>query len=310
MLDSILTQTYKDFIVVIYDNCSNDDTTDTVEPYLSDKRFSYYRQNTMSDNFNYALKHCNTEYLLIVHDDDTMLPNMIKEEIEILEANNDVSMVWTNTNHIDAENNVTKTSVSSQVMNNEDYIVQTREYYKLFINIGNTICFPTVMFRMSVIQSNNLYFRNNVGKARDCYMWLELNQFNYKFYYINNALYNYRIHKNQDSNNTLFMLPLLRKPVYDLLVKNKYSSHTIFSWLHFVNNEIILEISKQKNVKESFDAIKDSIFIYSKKDIFLRIRLYFLLKFPACFKSTLLLMNKVKKILPKSIKRQIKKIFL
>lgn len=306
MLDSILLQTYKDFSVIIYDNCSEDNTTDIVKPYLSDNRFTYHRHDSMVDNFNYALQNCDTDYLLIVHDDDTMRSNMAKEEIDILNSHSDISMVWANMDQINANNEIIRTAVSSLPMNNK-YTINPREYIKLFIKNGNMINCPTVMFRMSVIRANNLYFRNNVGSSRDCFMWLELNQLNYKFYYINNVLYNYRIHENQDSTNTLNMVPLLRKPFYDLLVKNNYSRFIISSWLHYIDKEIIYIIRRQKDIKKSYEEIKNMILFNDKKDISLRLKIYLLINFPSLLNMKLLLIKKINSLIPKSIKNIIKK---
>jgi glycosyltransferase involved in cell wall biosynthesis len=148
MLDSILQQTYKDFYVIIYDNCSEDNTTETVKPYLSDERFTYHRHDVSVENGNYALKNCNTEYLLITHDDDIMLPDMVKREISILDEYNDVALVSTNINKIDIKSNIVELSVYSNAMDNQDRIINSREYINFLINKFNIIACPTVMFRM------------------------------------------------------------------------------------------------------------------------------------------------------------------
>jgi len=279
MLDSILQQTYKDFYVIIYDNCSEDNTPEIVKPYLSDERFTYYRHNVSigGENGNYALKNCNTEYLLITHDDDIMLPDMIKREIDILDTYNDISLVWTNINHIDVNSKITKTSISSPSLNNQDCIIKSKEYIKTLSSKGNLINCPTVMLRMNVIGSHNFYFHTEIGGVCDCFLWLEINQLNYNFYYINMPLYNYRIHNLQDSHNTLKLFPLLRKPVYNLLIENKYPSYIIREWLKKVENDTLDEIYKNKNMNKAFLTIKNNILFQDKKDLFFLAKVYFLL---------------------------------
>ena len=301
MLDSIVLQTYKDFIVIIYDNCSQDNTEEAVKPYLSDTRFSYHKHTTNTENANFALSNCKTEYLLITHDDDIMLPDMVKEEISILDSHDDASMVWTNTNYINTDGKIIKTSVLSQAFNNQDFVIKNREYIKMLVRKGNTIACPTVMLRMSIIRENNFRFLSQVGKSNDCFMWLELNQLNYNFHYINKALYNYRKHDNQDSQQTLFLTPLLRKPVCELLLSNNYPKHTINSWLHYVNNVILIEIGRQPDRKKAFKTIEDSILLKNQHDFFFLMRIMYVIYMPLPIQKILYLPFRILKKILRSI---------
>jgi len=298
MLDSIMQQTFKEFIIIIYDNCSEDNTSEIVKPYLDDNRFSYHKHAVIINNFNYALQNCKTDYLLIVHDDDYMHPDMVKEEITILDANKEFSIVWTNMNHVDINGQIIRPSFLSRRMNNQDCVINSREYIEVLIKKDNIVVCPAVMFRMSIMKTYNLCFRENVGKAADLYLWLELSQLNYKFYYINNALYNYRIHDGQDSRQTLLLNPLLKKPVYSMLLENNYSKDIIKSWLKWVNYKILFAIDKGQNKKHSFNMIKNHIFLKNEREYTFRVLLFCLLYVPSFIS--------IKKIIPNPIKRLIR----
>jgi glycosyltransferase involved in cell wall biosynthesis len=316
MLDSILQQTYKDFFVVIYDNCSEDNTSEIVKPYLSDKRFTYYRHavSVGRENINYAFKNCMTDYLLIVHDDDIMLPDMAKREISIMDSYDDISLVWTNMNYIDINSNITKLSSYSNKMNDNDFIVNSKEYINIILDKDNVIACPTVMFRMSIIKANNLSFRVDIGGASDLYFWLEINQLNYKFYYINTALYNYRIHNLQESNNSLLLFPFLRIPIYNLLVKNKYSKHIINSWLKKVENDTIKTILRQQDKRKAFKTIKNEILFHDKRDLVFLVKIYYISYLHGFILYIINInnkvLNKIKKIIPYNTKLFLKRIFL
>lgn len=276
MLDSIQVQTYKDFCVVIYDNGSTDNTADVIKPYLIDERFSYHKEiRNNPDIFNIIIKNCQTEYLLIVHDDDIMLPKMIEAEIKILESNKNISLVSTNINYIDTKDKLLQPNILGRMTGNRDYIIKSRKFIEHYIKDENLIACPTVMFRMSVIRENNILFEfKKAGKSCDTYMWLELNQLPYNFYYINEVLYDYRIHEQQDSNNLLEMVPLLKIPVYNLLLENKYSKTTILSWLKYVNNHIVEILGFSKNVENDYKRVKELIFIPVKPSILFRGKLF------------------------------------
>ena len=264
MLDSILMQTYSQFYVRIYDNCSTDNTTEVVLPFLADKRFFYFRHDTtIANNINFALQDCKTGYLLIVHDDDIMLPDMVKEEVSILDQFDEVSIVSTNMHHIDKDGKLIGCSVLSKWIPSGCFI-NNREYIDILINRGNGIACPTVMFRMAIIRQHNLSFKAKIGGARDCYLWLELNQLEHKFYCIPKPLYNYRIHVAQDSANSPFLLSYLRKPVYELLSKNNYLSATKRKWLKYIDKFVIMEM--YNNGYRAFLQIKDTVLLHNHYD--------------------------------------------
>jgi len=264
MLDSILRQTYSQFYVKIYDNCSTDNTAEVVMPYLRDERFSYFRHSSVVENGNFAFQDCKTDYLLIAHDDDIMLPNMVKEEVSILDRFDDVSMVVTNTNMIDQDGKPMGYSVLSFWIPNGCFI-NSREYIDIFLDRGNAISCPTAMFRMEIIRRHNFSFRvAEIGGASDAYLWFELNQLEHRFYFVPTPLYNYRIHAGQDSANSPFLTSRLRKPVYQLLSKNGYSGRTKGKWLKYINGLLIMETCNRGY--GAFLEIEDTLLVHNCYD--------------------------------------------
>ena len=75
MLESIQNQTYRDFVVKVYDNGSTDETDYVVQKYLNDTRFKYIKNSINIGalrNFNIAIENCKSDFLLLTHDDDIM----------------------------------------------------------------------------------------------------------------------------------------------------------------------------------------------------------------------------------------------
>ena len=265
MLDSVLLQTYKDFYVIIYDNCSSDNTADIAKPFLSDSRFTYHRHEKVIGNFNYALGHCDTDYLVILHDDDIMLPDMISEEMKIMENRSDVSLVFVNMNYIDSNNKMFESSVLDRYMGNEDYIIKSREYIQILMGKNNIVCCPTVMFRMALVRKHNFNF-TITGGGGDLFLWLEMNQIDYNFYYISKALYNYRQHSAADSSKKTFIFPKLRVTVYNLLLKNNYPKEILKKWIKHIDWHLIYQLKKATERKKAFNEIKNIILFNDKRD--------------------------------------------
>ena len=93
-LDSLLSQTFRDFEIIISDNASTDNTPKICQEYvLRDKRIRYIRQNKNMGalwNFNFVLKQSNKEYFIWVSSDDKLHPEFLQKNIDILEKNKNV----------------------------------------------------------------------------------------------------------------------------------------------------------------------------------------------------------------------------
>ena len=93
-LDSLLSQTFRNFELIISDNASTDNTPKICQEYvLRDKRIRYIRQNNNMGalwNFNFVLKQSNKEYFIWVSSDDKLHPEFLEKNIDILEKNKNV----------------------------------------------------------------------------------------------------------------------------------------------------------------------------------------------------------------------------
>jgi glycosyltransferase involved in cell wall biosynthesis len=279
MLDSIMQQTYQDFYVRIYDNGSTDNTEDVVKPYLQDKRFSYHKfQKNSIENLYVPFEQCKTECFIWAHDDDVMLPDMIKEELLILENNKNIGLVTVNFNYINESGEISECSIYNN-MSNCDLIIKKQSYFDLFLNRKNIVCCPAVMYRMSILRKYNICLHSEYGGACDVFQWMEINQY-CSIYYISKTLFNYRKHKNQDSQNTLLLDPLLKRPVLDLLDNYDHPDVLKKKWLKFINRRIIDELIKSKNILTAYKTIKHDIFLPQAEEFVFHFKLYFLIFVP------------------------------
>ena len=95
-LKSIQRQTFKDFLVLISDNCSNDNTQEICNEIVSnDHRFIYTRQDKNIGafaNFDYLLSQVNTEYFMFLGHDDEISENFLEVCVDYLDSNPDTSI--------------------------------------------------------------------------------------------------------------------------------------------------------------------------------------------------------------------------
>lgn len=104
-IESVLAQTYKDFCLIISDNCSTDATADIIRKF-NDSRIRYVRNEKnlgLVGNHNRCIELSETKYVNIWHDDDIMMPENLEKKINILEKNSHVGLVFSNVELIDEE---------------------------------------------------------------------------------------------------------------------------------------------------------------------------------------------------------------
>jgi glycosyltransferase involved in cell wall biosynthesis len=98
-IQSILSQTFTDFELIISDNASTDRTEEICKEYLSqDPRIRYHRNETNiggSRNQNLTIELARGEYFHIGAYDDLLAPNLLSKCVEVLDKNPSVILCYT-----------------------------------------------------------------------------------------------------------------------------------------------------------------------------------------------------------------------
>ena len=93
-IDSILSQTFSDFELIISDNASSDSTPIICQDYAKrDKRIRYVRQKKnigVYRNYFFLVNEAKFEYFLWVASDDYLDPNFLDENLKILIENDNI----------------------------------------------------------------------------------------------------------------------------------------------------------------------------------------------------------------------------
>lgn len=105
-LDSIVNQTYSNLKVLISDNASEDDTAAVCSEFCdADSRITYFRQEvniTPVPNFTWLLTHADTEFVLMVADDDWLGLDYVERCLAMMDSDPALAIV-TGVNHYDVE---------------------------------------------------------------------------------------------------------------------------------------------------------------------------------------------------------------
>ena len=112
-LDSLLAQTYSDFELIISDNASTDGTADICKAYAArDSRIKYVRQEKnlgAAENFNFVFRRSSGEFFKWATHDDLLAPTFLECCLEVLEARDDIVLVFTLGQDIDENGSIVRT---------------------------------------------------------------------------------------------------------------------------------------------------------------------------------------------------------
>lgn len=89
-IKSVLAQTYKNWELIIVDDCSTDNTDEIVGEFLSDERIRYLKNEKNSGaavSRNYALREARGKWIAFLDSDDLWLPEKLEKQLAFMVEN-------------------------------------------------------------------------------------------------------------------------------------------------------------------------------------------------------------------------------
>src|SRR5262249_7773407 len=145
---SVLAQSLADFRLIVSDNASHDDTSDVVRSF-DDGRIDYVRsQRNIGPiaNFNRLIELADTEFLVLLPDDDVLRPDYLKAAVELLERRETVGLVHCAFDLIDASSQVLR-RVSPVASRSPTTIERHDRALERMMISDWPLCFSSVVYR-------------------------------------------------------------------------------------------------------------------------------------------------------------------
>lgn len=130
-LNSVLNQTYKNIDILVSDNHSDDGTEEIMLEYAKkDSRIRYFRQEKnqgVGYQGKFLLENSLGEYYCGLCDDDYLSENYVKNCVNILIENPEISVTYGTVNLIDENNNIIKKCPTFKTLS-EDFNERIKDY--------------------------------------------------------------------------------------------------------------------------------------------------------------------------------------
>jgi len=196
-IESVLSQTNRDFHLVISDNSSNDEMRELIHAEFPDLDYRR-RSSSLSalDHFNTNIAEADTEYICLFHDDDLMEPGYVDAMLNTIALFPRAVAYSCNAQIIDDEGLPRGTSFES---GNAHLLIESPRALagRYFSRFPNGIApFPAYIYRSDIVKKTPMNHQTG-GKYSDVAWLLEISKFGY-IVWNSEKLIQYRMHATND----------------------------------------------------------------------------------------------------------------
>ena len=166
-IDSILSQSFKAFELLIIDDASTDETADIVRKF-KDPRINFITNDKnmgIAATLNRGLDRSNGEYIARMDADDISFPDRLKRQVDFLNKNPEVAVVgsWVNFIGIYSGAKVRMPWGPACV--------------RAHLCLGNPLCHPAVMIRKTVLDEYKMRYDEQYSRSEDYDLWSRIGEY-------------------------------------------------------------------------------------------------------------------------------------
>jgi teichuronic acid biosynthesis glycosyltransferase TuaG len=214
-IDSVINQTYKNWELIIIDDCSTDNSVEIVQKYLEkDSRIKLFVNNKNSGaavSRNFGLLKSSGRFISFLDSDDLWEPQKLETQINFM-LDNDCPISFTKYRLIDEK---------GDLLNKTIKVVKEIDYYGYLKN--TIIGMSTSMIDLTKIESFEF---KNIRTRQDTYLWITLLKRGLIAHGLNITLVSYRVRNDSISANKYRAAKQVWKLYYNFeklgLIKSTY----------------------------------------------------------------------------------------
>ena len=196
-IESILSQSFKDFELNIVDDGSTDDSADIIAAYAEkDPRIRVLRLDVnrgIVQALNAGLALCRGEFVARMDADDVALPDRLADQVKKMTENPAIAALGGAVTYIDADGKelglIRRCNVHASPL------------------AGSPLLHPTVILRRSLLSEHHLQYHEQYRYAEDYFLWLELQPYGL-LDALESVVIQYRI--TESASRRKFLKPMLR----------------------------------------------------------------------------------------------------
>jgi cellulose synthase/poly-beta-1,6-N-acetylglucosamine synthase-like glycosyltransferase len=154
----VLAQTYGDFRLIVSDNASEDETPDVVAKF-DDPRLEYVRHPEnlgLLGNHNWFLERVDSDYALILPDDDLVYPELLDRTVAELDSHPGAGMAHAAFDIVDEEGKVLLSHVNWTYSLDSNRVESAGEFIAESMRWSCRVCASTALMRTAALPADRV----------------------------------------------------------------------------------------------------------------------------------------------------------
>ena len=192
-IDSVFSQTYQNFEVIVIDNSSKDNTEDVLNSF-DDKRLIAIKVNNngiIAHSRNKGIENAKGDWIAFLDSDDVWKPEKLEKVKESVNQNPEVVLICHDEQYVE----------NSEIKNRLRYGPAVQNLYQRLLFKGNCVSTSATCLRKDIaIETGGFSERKEFKTAEDYEYWIRLAQVG-QFYFIKEILGEFHVHGENSSSN-------------------------------------------------------------------------------------------------------------
>ena len=255
-IESVLNQTYTNWEMIIVDDCSSDNSVNTIKSYKDEriKLFVNEKNLGLKKTVKKGIEKAQGDWIIFLESDDTITPDYIQKKIKIAQKYPEIALIFNDCNFFGDEKRV---SDFNRVLRKTRKSLSENRYPKWmfydFYHSNKIFTFSAVMVKREELFKVN--YEPKLDYLLDWHLWIQLT-YKSKVYYIDEKLTNWRLHSNSYINSSTHKTPfdLQFKSYMDIFKQTKdfriilmiLILHPLW-WAKQIKKMIIINLLKMAN---------------------------------------------------------------
>jgi len=252
-IESVLSQTYTDFEILVVDDGSTDNSKGAIGKYIlkhcNKMRYFYQENKGLSVARNKGIKESRGSYITFLDSDDEWKPTKLERQMKLIEKEDaDFVHCAARIKYDDAISDEIKPKFPAY------------NFYDLLLTKKSVVT-STVLLKKACFDNAGL-FDEEIKSAEDYELWLRM-FFKYKIGYIDEPLAIYRKHSGNFSSNNQELMRKEGVKIFQNLQKNSgFSKGLIRKKLSGDHYKLGKFYYKNKKYRKAFTEVKNAIIVY------------------------------------------------
>jgi len=218
-IESILSQTYTDFELIIIDDGSTDKTSKVIASSFDDPRINHIilEDNVgIVDALNIAISMAKGKYLARMDADDISMPQRFSKQVEFLESNLEYAVCGASITIFNDHKDRYRVT----------YPCTHGEIMSALCLFHRNISHPSAMIRSEIIQKHNIRYSRKYPHAEDYIFWHQLSNYG-KLYNLKESLLLYYRHEDQISSKYFKIQMATSRDILKVYLKDFFSKENL-----------------------------------------------------------------------------------